>query len=297
MATPREMRLRIRSVQNIGQVTRALEAVSASRVRRAEHLAQETRAYSEKAWEVLRHLARQPARGVLHPLLTIREEIEQVLVILITSDRGLAGAYNTNAVRFAFEQLRAISAPISYVIVGRKGRDILSRQRVDIRAEFSDLPAEPTFADVSAIGQLAMDEFLSGRADEVFLIYTDFITLLTQRPTYKHLLPFLVEGQEAVGPAPQALETAGPEPAYIYEPGAYELIDRIVPRLTALQVYQAMLESMASEHAARMVAMRNATENARELVGILQLDYNKARQQAITGEMLDIAGGVEAQAR
>ncbi len=299
MATPREMRLRIRSVQNIGQVTRALEAVSASRVRKADQLVRETRPYSDKAWQVLRHLARQPARDVIHPLLTERERIDHILVILVTSDRGLAGAYNANVIRFAFGQLRGLTAPTSYVIVGRKGRDLLARRRVTIAADFSDLPAEPTFADVSAIGQLALDEFLSGRADEVLMIYTDFINLLTQRPTIKHLLPFEVEPEEEGTPAGRvaAAEAPGPEPAYTYEPGAFELVDRIVPRLTALQVYQAILESSASEHAARMVAMRNATENARELVGVLRLDYNKARQQAITGEMLDIAGGVEAQVR
>ncbi len=296
MATPREMRLRIRSVNNIAQVTRALEAVSASRIRRAEQQVRQTRPYADKAWQVLRHLARQPARGVLHPLLTERSEIRSILVMLVTSDRGLAGAYNTNIVRFSLQTFREAEAEIRYVVVGRKGRDTMIRRGAQIEAEFSQLPAEPSFADVSAIGRLLIDAFLEGKVDQVHLVYTDFVTLLTQRPTLKQLLPFEIEPEVAAdGATPAVAQAHGPEPAYIYEPGASELIGRIVPRLAQLQVYEAILESMASEHAARMVAMRNATENAKELAGLLRLEYNKARQQAITSEMLDIVGGVEAQ--
>jgi F-type H+-transporting ATPase subunit gamma len=293
MPSAREMRLRIRSVGNIAQVTRALQAVSASRVRRAQQAVQSTRPYATKAWEVLLHLAAQPAREVAHPLLTQRPEVRRITAVVVSSDRGLAGAYNANLVRFCLETFRRAPAPVSYVFVGRKGRDMMTRRRLDVRADFSGLPAEPTFADVSAIGRLVVDDYLEGRTDQVFLIYTDFVNLLRQVPTSKLLLPLELERPEARVTSFQP--TSGPAPAYIYEPGEDELIGEIVPRFTALQVFHAVMESRASEHAARMVAMQNATENAVELGAALRLDYNKARQQAITSDMLDIVGGVEAQ--
>lgn len=299
MATAREMKLRIRSVKNISQVTRALEAVSASRVRKAEAAVRETRPYSHKAWQVLRHLSAQPARDWIHPLLETREEINNVMAIVVTGDRGLAGAYNSNILRFTLERMRNEDAEVSYVAIGRKGRDVLSRRGVNLRAEFSSLPAEPEFADVSAIGRLALDEYLEGNVDRVYIFYTDFVNLLRQTPTMKQLLPLDIDtpGSRIDDEALQEMaEKEGPKPSYIYEPSEEELIEFILPRFTQLQVYQGIMESLASEHAARMVAMRNATDNAQELASDLQLEYNKARQQAITGEMLDIVGGVEAQA-
>ena len=296
MASAREMRLRIRSVENISQVTRALEAVSASRVRKAEARVMLTRPYADKAWQVLRHLARQPAREFVHPLMTPRLDIARALVVMISSDRGLAGAYNTNVLRYTLETFENNDVPMGYVPIGRKGRDMLYRRRKDIVAEFSGLPAEPSFADVSAIGHLVIAEYLSGNFDRVYLVYTDFINLLRQEPRHKQLLPLSFEELPLGGnrQEPPKIQERGPEPAYIYEPSQQELIDSIVPRLTELQVYQAITESLASEHAARMVAMRNATDNAAELAGVLRLEYNKARQQAITSDMLDIAGGAEA---
>ncbi len=298
MASAREMRLRIRSVENIAQVTRALQAVSASRVRKAEARVQETRPYAEKAWQVLRHLSQQPVSDQVHPFLAIPPEVKRILVILISGDRGLAGAYNTNVMRYTLETFRAADVPVSYIAVGRKGRDLLIRQRLDVTAEFSDLPAEPTFADVSAIGRVAMDEFVGGRAEQVYIVYTDFVSLLRQIPSRKLLLPVSFEDirigrNEQIVQADREIKE-GPEATYIYEPSQEALINRIVPRLTELQVYQAITESLASEHAARMVAMQNATDNAVELSAALRLEYNKARQKAITSDMLDIAGGAEA---
>jgi len=298
MASAREMRLRIRSVENISQVTRALQAVSASRVRKAEARVQETRPYAEKAWQVLRHLSQQPVSDQVHPFLAIPPEVKRILVILISGDRGLAGAYNTNVMRYTLETFRAADVPVSYIAVGRKGRDLLIRQRLDVTAEFSDLPAEPTFADVSAIGRVAMDEFVGGRAEQVYIVYTDFVSLLRQIPSRKLLLPVSFEDirigrNEQIVQADREIKE-GPEATYIYEPSQEALINRIVPRLTELQVYQAITESLASEHAARMVAMQNATDNAVELSAALRLEYNKARQKAITSDMLDIAGGAEA---
>ncbi len=295
MPNAREVKLRIRSVKNISQVTRALQAVSASKVRKAQQAVLHTRPYASKAWQVLQHIALQPGRAALHPLLTERTEIRNTLVIMISGDRGLAGAYNTNIVRFTHKEFDQYPHPVQYVTVGRKGRDLLLRQRKNVVAEFSDLPAAPSFADVSAIGRLAVDDFLTGKVDEVYLVYTDFINMIRQVPTKKRLLPLEAETTEQ---QVQALSGGRKlSAAYIYEPSEEEILDEIIPRFTALQVYQAILESLASEHAARMVAMKNATENATELAGLLQLEYNKVRQQTITNEMLDIAGGAEALAQ
>ena len=295
MASAREVRLRIRSVKNIAQVTRALQAVSASKVRKAVEALMHTRPYATKAWQVLTHIANQPGKENLHPLLISRPEINNVLVIMLSGDRGLAGAYNTNIVRFTMEYFKEYKVPVRYITVGRKGRDMLIRRRRDILAEFSDLPAAPAFTDVSAIGRIAVDEFLEDRMDEVYLVYTDFVNMARQVATIKKILPLEVEeGEERV--QDYELREKGLAAAYIYEPGESQILGEIVPRFTALQVYQAILKSLASEHAARMVAMQNATDSATELAGILQLEYNKARQQTITNEILDIVGGAEAQA-
>ncbi|MEK6255951.1 MAG: F0F1 ATP synthase subunit gamma, partial [Chloroflexota bacterium] len=186
-----------------------------------------------------------------------------------------------------------------YISVGRKGTELLYRMGKDILADFGDLPAEPVYTDVSAIGRMAVDEYLEGNADEVHLAYTDFVNMIRQIPTSKKLLPLefdessgLVE--EEFTPAP---ERTGPAPAYFYEPSQDEILDEIIPSFTGLQVYQAVLESLASEHASRMVAMKSATDNATDMAGYLQLEYNKARQQSVTNEMLDIAGGAEALAQ
>ncbi len=292
MPSAREMRLRIRSVKNIAQVTRALQAVSRSYVRRAQQAVLQTRPYATKAWQVLTHIAGQPGRENIHSLLTIRPEVKNVLVVLISSDRGLAGAYNSNILRHTLTHFSTFKAPVSYIAVGRKGRDMLFRRRKKIIAEFSGLPANPTFSDVSAIGRLAVDEFLAGNADEVYLAYTDFINLASQKADIKKLLP--LEFETGAGRVMDFQHTHGSSATYIYEPGQAEILDEIIPRFTALQVYQAILESNASEHAARMIAMKNATDNATDLAAALTLEYNKARQQAITNEMLDIAGGAEA---
>ena len=286
MATAREVRLRIRSVKNIAQVTRALQTISASRVRKAQEAVLHSRPYAYKALEILQHLSAIPEGEHVHPLLAKHPQERASLVILITSDRGLAGAYNTNVLRAALEQFKGNE---SFLTIGRKGRDVLLRLGKNLVGEFTDIPAEPSFMDVSAIGQLAIEEFLKEEFDRVFLVYTDYINLLRQQPTIKQFLPLeleMVEGAEA--------PDEGPPASYIYEPGQRELIDLVLVRFLQLQLYEAVLESLASEHAARMVAMQNATENALDLSAELTLEYNKARQLAITSDMLDIAGGAEA---
>ena len=292
MASAREMRLRIRSVKNISQVTRALETVSASKVRKAISAMMATRSYATKAWQVLTHVAEQPGRDSLHPLLSDRTTVNNTLVVVITRDRGLAGAYNSNVIRFVASHFDKNPVPVKYIAVGRKGRDLLLRRRKDVIADFSHLPAAPTFADVSAIGRLVVDSFMNGEVDEVFLVYTDYVNMARQITTVKKLLPLELVGEGLVEDFEN--QHNGPHAAYEYEPDMREILDEIIPRFTALQVYQAVLESLASEHAARMVAMRNATENAKELVGALQLAYNKVRQQTITNDILDIVGGAEA---
>ena len=292
MASAREMRLRIKSVKNISQVTRALETVSASKVRKAINAVTATRPYATKAWQVLRHVAEQPGRDSLHPLLADRKSVNNTLVVVITGDRGLAGAYNSNVIRFTSQRFDSNVTPVNYIAVGRKGRDLLIRRGKKVIADFSHLPAAPSFADVSAVGRLAVEEFKTGVVDEVYLVYTSFVNMGRQITTVKKLLPLDLEGEGRV----QDFEhkSIGPSAAYEYEPDMRVILDEIIPRFTALQVYQAVLESQASEHAARMIAMRNATDNAKELVGALQLAYNKVRQQGITNDILDIVGGAEA---
>jgi len=293
MTTPREVKLRIRSVKNIAQVTRALQAVSASKVRRAMQALMQTRPYATKAWQVLKHIADQPDRGTLHPLLTERTEVHNVIVVMISGDRGLAGAYNTNILRYTLQKFGEYEKPVRYIGVGRKGCNLLLRTRKELLADFSRLPDPATFMDVSPIGHLAVEEFLAGNADEIYLVYADFVNMLKQIPTVKKLLPLEVD-IDANWAEEYGNVREGPSAAYIYEPDPVKILDEIIPRFTALQVYEAVLEAQASEHAARMVAMQSATENANELADFLQLAYNKARQQMITSEMLDIAGGAEA---
>ena len=292
MASAREMRLRIKSVKNISQVTRALEAVSAAKVRKAIQALTATRSYATKAWQVLTHITTQPGTVSLHPLLIKRPNPKSALVIVMTADRGLAGAYNTNVIRFVLKRFDKYHIPVKYITVGRKGRDLLARLRKPILADFSNLSPTPKFSGVSAIGRLAVDEFLKGEVDEVHLIYTDFVNMARQETTMKTILPLPIQTHEEL--VMDMSERHGPTGAYEYEPDREEILDEMIPRFTALQVYQAVLESQASEHAARMVAMRNATDNAKELVGALQLSYNKVRQQTITNDILDIVGGAEA---
>jgi F-type H+-transporting ATPase subunit gamma len=292
VATAREIKRRIESVRNMGQVTGALEAVSASKVRKAQDAVVGTRAYAHAAWEVIINLG-AAADTALHPLLAREVEGEDALVILIAADRGLCGAYNHNIMQTTLEFAGNLGVSVRYITVGEKGRDLMWRMGKTVVAEFHDLPVIPSLVDVSPIARTATDEFLTGGAGEVYLAYTDFVNMLTQNPVIQPLLPLC--RRESPTSMTCVME---PEPAeiteYIYEPDALTILEEILPRFVELQVYQAVLEAHASEHAARMVAMRNASENAEELVRDLTLDYNKARQRSITREILDIAGGAEA---
>ncbi|MCS7178852.1 MAG: ATP synthase F1 subunit gamma [Anaerolineae bacterium] len=294
METLREIRRRIRSVQHLAQMTRAMEAVSASKVQKAQAAVLATRPYAYRAWEVIVNLS--SGRGIpLHPLLTLREPVRSVLIVVFTSDRGLCGAYNHNVVRTATDYAHRLEVPVRYVAVGKRGRNILWRLRAPLIAQFSGLPAVPRLTDITPIARLAMDEFLAGRSDEVLLVYTDFIHLLRQRPVVKRLLPLHPTRLDEQVVSEYVVDLQPARVAdYIYEPSPEALLDVVLPRFTELQVYQAALEAAASEHAARRAAMRNATDNAEELLRDLTILRNKARQHAITRELLDIAGGAEA---
>jgi F-type H+-transporting ATPase subunit gamma len=273
-----------------------MQMVAASKMRRAQEQVLATRPYAEKAWQVLSHLAAQ--RGVdetVHPLLQAREEIRTIGMLLITADKGLCGSYNHSMVQAASRFIDELPYPVELIAVGKRGRDAMWRMNRTIAAEFSDLPPQPRLLDITPIAHVAMDGFIAERYDVVYLAHTDFINTLTQRPAIWQLLP-LLPLDLGVTPVSEHRGTEKPSATveYIYEPDPHTILDTILPRFTELQVYQALLESLASEHSARMVAMRNATENAMDLLDDLTLTYNRARQEAITKEMLDIAGGAEA---
>jgi len=299
LATERELNKRIRSIRNISQVTSALAAVSAAKANKAQYQVMATRAYAGKAFQILINLASQPGvdGNSAHPLLTARSEIKKSAVILITGDRGLAGAYNANVVAQTEQFIRAIPTPVQVIAVGRKGRDLMIRRGYNVTAAFDGLADEPLFIDISPIARVAIDDYLHGNVDDVFVAYTDFISLVNRVPKVKQLLPLKpldLEGM-AVSEYVEHIDAAGAtELIYDYEPSPAVLLDTIVPRFTELQVYQAVLEAKASEHSARMVAMNNATDNAADLIDFLVLERNKARQMSITNEILDIVGGAEA---
>jgi F-type H+-transporting ATPase subunit gamma len=277
-----------------------MQMVAASKMRRAQEQALASRPYAAKTWEILTHLAAQKGNvEQLHPLLADRDQVKNVAIILITSDKGLAGAYNGNIIRSTIRFMRSNNHEnAKLVTVGRKGRDFMVRFGRKVIAEFTDLPSRPTSLDISPITRIAVDGFLEGDFDEVYLASTDFINTLTQEPTLRLLLPIRPGAVESrVLSQYLGQETTMATAEYLYEPNPNTLLDTILPRFTELQIYQAFLEARASEESARMVAMRNATENANELIGDLTLVYNKARQDAITKEMLDIAGGAEAMAQ
>ena len=288
MATLRQIRQRIRSVKNISQVTRAMEMIAAAEMRRAQQATLASRNYSEKARMVMQYVATEPGRGKnLHPLLEERTQVNAMAVVLYTADRGLAGAYNVNVIRKATDFIRPFekeNKPIHFITVGKRGRDLMRRFGKQVVADFSDMGTRPEIVQVSALARAALDEFLSGRADQVHLAYTDFVNVLKQTPTIKQILP--IEQAE--------IKREGPPQVYLYEPNAEQILAEVLPRFVEVQIYQALLESIASEQAARMVAMRNATDNAKELIESLTLLRNKVRQASITKEILDIVGGAEA---
>jgi F-type H+-transporting ATPase subunit gamma len=282
MASQREIRIRIGSVKNIKQITRAMQFVAASKLKRAQEATLAARPYADKLDEILADLA-VVLGGEDHPLLA-RTEGGKRLVVLVTSDRGLAGPFNTNTIRFAAREITEHPGDLAVVTVGRKGRDAMRRARVPIAAHFAGYGDRPQFADVLPLARLVTEEFLAGTYGTVDIIFSRFVSTLVQRPELDTLLPI----------APSEDTEGIPGNQFLFEPDPALVLQQLLPRYVATRLYQAVLESKASEESSRMVAMKNATENAEELIEDLTLAYNKVRQANITREMIEIATGARA---
>ena len=282
MASQRDIRRRIGSVKNIKQITRAMQFVAASKLKRAQDAALAARPYSQKLDEVLADLA-AVLGGEDHPLLAERAEGRR-LIVLITTDRPLSGPLNTNIVRFVARDIIDEPGDIAVVTVGRKGRDAMRRAGVPLEAHFSTFGDRPTFADVLPLARLITDDFLAGTNGRVDIIYSRWVSTLVQRPERLTILPIQA-----------AADTEGiPGNQFIFEPNAATVLQRLLPRYVATRLFQAVLEAKASEESSRMVAMKSATENAEDLIDDLTLSYNKVRQSNITREMIEIASGANA---
>ena len=283
MATIREIRRRIKSVQNTAKVTKAMEMVAASKMRRAQERTIAARPYAEKMQQVLADLAAQHRSGEeVHPLLQQRE-VNRIALIHITPDRGLCGGLVANINRSVASFILEQNVPITTVVVGRKGRDFMNRSGQEVRAEFTQLGDRPSIVDIQPITHIVIDDYTNGLIDEVYVSYTRFVNTMNQQPVLWRLLP--VE--------PTAIEP-GQNVEYIYEPSPAEVLAELLPRFVEKELYHVILEAIASEQSARMVAMRSATDNAKEIVEELTLTYNKVRQEMVTKELLDIVGGVAA---
>ncbi len=279
MPSQREIRRRIGSVKNIKQITRAMQFVAASKLKRAQDATLQSRPYEEKLDEVLADVA-SVLSAEEHPLLA-RQEGGTRLIILFTTDRGLAGSLNTNTVRYAARVISESTGDLKVVTVGRKGNLAMRRAGVPVAAAFEGYGDRPTFADVLPLARLVTDDFLSGTYTRVDLVHPTFVSTLVQRPTLEALLP--IEPSE---------DTEGiPGNQFIFEPSPGAVLQQLLPRYVATRLFQAVLELTASEWSAKMVAMRSATDNAQELIEDLTLTYNKVRQANITREMIEIATG------
>jgi len=281
VASQREIRRRIGAVRNIKQITRAMQFVAASKLKRAQDSTLAARPYSDKIDEVLADLAVVLGADD-HPLFAKAGEGRR-LIVLVTTDRGLAGPLNSNTVRFAAREITEHPGDLAVITVGRKGRDAMRRARVPLEAHFAGYGDRPSFADVLPLARLVTDDFLAGSSSRVDIIYSHFVTTLTQRPSLVPLLP--------IRPAEDT--TGIPGNQFLFEPSPRDVLEALAPRYVATRVFQAVLEAKASEESSRMVAMKNATDNAEDLIDDLTLSYNKVRQTNITREMIEIASGAQ----
>ncbi|MDP7578370.1 MAG: ATP synthase F1 subunit gamma [SAR202 cluster bacterium] len=283
MSSVREIRRRIRSVQNTAKITKAMSMIAASKMRRSQEAALMGRPYADRMRDLLSDLAAQRQdEEWLHPLLK-RREAKKISLIIITPDRGLTGGLHSKINRVAGQFLLTQNAETSVISVGRKGRDFMVSTGQGVQAVFADLGDRPTVADITPITKLVIDSYTSEQIDAVQLAYAQFVSTTVQHAVIEPLLPVIpgnLDVKDSVG--------------YIYEPSSMEVLSALLPRFVEMQVYHAVLESIASEQSARMVAMRNATDNANEMVEELTLIMNKARQENITKELLDIVGGAAA---
>ena len=281
MPSVRDMRRRIRSVQNTGKVTNAMSLIAASKMRRAQQAVTQGRPFAEKIQEIITHLAAQPGddEAAVHPLLQVRP-LQRVGILVISPDRGLCGGMHANLNRVVGQFMLEQPVPITAIVAGRKGRDFMIRSGQEVKAVFTELPDRPVLADTIAISHLVIDSYSEGEVDEVHLAFTRFASTLSQVPVIEKLLPV----------APASL-TGSERVGYIYEPDSLAVLGSLLPRYVELDVFPALLESNASEQSSRMVAKRNATDNANDLVNDMTLVMNRIRQDSITNELLDLIGG------
>jgi F-type H+-transporting ATPase subunit gamma len=293
MPSLRDIRRRIRSIRNTAKITKAMELVAASRLRRAQMRVTAARPYAEAMRHLVAELGGQATAGggALHPLLTQRE-VRTVGVLLVTPDRGLAGSLNTNVIRrgteVIFENERAEGQTVQVVTVGRKGQDFLARRGRNLLGTFTGIVAQVRYDDVIPIARVITDSFISGAIDRALLVYPRFISTLSQRPEVVQLLP-ITQPESAGHERSRRLD-------YIFEPDPQSILEQLLPRYVEVLIYQAVLETAASFFSAQMVAMRNATDNANDLVESLSLTYNKVRQANITNQVTEIASAAEAMA-
>jgi len=285
MATLQDIRRRIRSVQSTQKITRAMKFVAAAKLRRAQERIVEARPYAIKMAELVQVLGRGLGEDK-HPLLARREAVRPLYVV-VTADKGLCGAFNSNVIRRALDLLRGRPADaMALVAVGRKSRDFFRRRPWPLRVERVGLLDRLTFEQARELAQELIQAFLAAEVDEVWLVFNEFRSVAVQKVVVERLLPIESPAAEEAG--------EGPGVEYLYEPDPATILGALLPRHVEVQVYRALLESAAGEHGARMTAMEAATKNADEMIGQLTMQYNKARQERITKELLDIVGGAEA---
>ncbi len=275
MADINNIKRHIRSVGNIEKITKTMEMVAAARMQKTTAALFASRPYAQLAWAMLQEVSRR-TESELHPLLQSRP-VRKTLLILVTSDRGLCGAFNMNLIQHALKRTTD-KGDFRFVTVGKKGRDFLSYRGYPIIADFTGLEMPVPFLKTLAISRIAIEEYAQRICDEVIVVYSNFVSHLIQKPQAQRLLPLREPGTGETVPAPM-----------IYEPSAPAVVSALVPRIIEYEVYAAILENQASEFASRMVAMRNATENAEQLIDSLTLSYNKARQEGITKELTELS--------
>ena len=284
MATLRDIQRRIRSVQSTQKITKAMKLVAASKFRRAQERILAARPYATKMRELLGGLAGH-TEDEAHPLLARRETGRKRLVI-VTADKGLCGAFNSNILR---ESLRFLRGPgetsVTLVVVGKKARDFYRRRRFTVKSEMLGIFDRLAYSHAQELAGGLMQDYLAEEVDEVYLMYNEFRSVAVQRPVRQQLLPIEAQGDGDDG---------GSHEEYLYEPGPEAILASLLPRHVTIQVYRALMESAAGEFGARMTAMEAASKNAREMINLLTIQYNKARQERITKELLDIVGGAEA---
>ncbi|MEO6043211.1 MAG: ATP synthase F1 subunit gamma [Tepidiformaceae bacterium] len=287
MPTIRQLKRRISSVKNTAKITNALQLVAASKMRRAQDRALQARPYAEKLRVVLAGLASMDSgdEGAAHPLLVSRP-VKNVAMLHITPDRGLCGGLNSNMNRSAGTFVAMQHEPVSVVAVGKKGRDFFIRAHAHVVAEFTDFGDYPTQSDTFGISRVIIDDYLNGTIDRVYISYPELVSTANQRPTIRQLLPIEPPATDEPG--------EGFKEDYIFEPSPKVVLERLLPRYIEMQIYEAILQNAASFQSAQMVAMKNATDSARDITRELTLTYNKARQEQITNELLDIVGGAAA---